>query len=178
VRHLKTVGPVPILWDRWKLGNPFRPRLLVAELLEAAGPGTELVLDLKGRNGRLAELVLAALRPHLARGACVSVCARSWPLLAPFEEHAGVRRIHSVGTARQLERLRREAQDGHLGGVSIHERLLDRRTAEELRELAEVVMTWPVNTIERARELVACGVDGLISDRPSLLLPALETHPG
>ena len=27
-------------------------------------------------------------------------------------------------------------------------------------------MTWPVNTRERARELIACGVDGLISDRP------------
>ena len=32
-------------------------------------------------------------------------------------------------------------------------------------------MTWPVNTRERARELVACGVDGLISDRPALVHP-------
>jgi glycerophosphoryl diester phosphodiesterase len=173
VRHLKTLGPVPILWDRWKLGNPLRQRLLVAELLSAAGEGTELVLDLKGRDRRIGELVLEALRPHLERGIRVTICARSWPLLEPLRGQAGVRRIHSIGSARQLERLRRQARGGRVDGVSIHERLLDPRTVDELRELAEVVMTWPVNTLERGRELLVCGVDGLISDRPSLLLPAV-----
>ena len=79
--------------------------------------------------------------------------------------------MHSVGSARQLRRLRRQAAGTRLDGISIHERLLDSRTVHELRELAELIMTWPVNTRERARELVACGVDGLISDRPGLLLP-------
>ncbi len=171
VRHLKTLGPVPILWDRWKLASPFRPRLLLADLLAAAGSQTELVLDLKGRDRRLAEQVLEALRPGLRAGAVVTICARSWPLLDVFSGLEGVRGVHSVGSARQLRRLRRHASGKRVDGVSIHERLLDSRTVHELRELADVVMTWPVNTLDRARELTACGVDGLISDRPGLLLP-------
>ena len=69
VRHLKTLGPVPVLWDRWKLASPFGPRLVLAELLDAAGPQTELVLDLKGRERRLATAVLDMLRPRLDAGA-------------------------------------------------------------------------------------------------------------
>ena len=79
--------------------------------------------------------------------------------------------MHSVGSARQLQRLRRQAAGSRIDGISIHERLLDSRTVRELGELAELVMTWPVNTRERAHELIACGVDGLITDRPALLLP-------
>ena len=171
VRHLKTLGPVPILWDRWRLASPFAARLVLTDLLAAAEPQTELVLDLKGRERRLAERVLEALRPRLRAGAVVTICARSWPLLEPFRGVEGVRGVHSVGSARQLRRLRRRVADSRLDGISIHERLLDSRTVHELREFADVIMTWPVNTRERARELVACGVDGLISDQPDLVHP-------
>jgi glycerophosphoryl diester phosphodiesterase len=128
------------------------------------------VLDLKGRDGRLADRVLEELRPYLHDGAGATICARSWPLLEPFRGVEGVRAVHSVGSAKQLQRLRRDAAGRRLDGISIHERLLDGRTVRELRELADVIMTWPVNTHARARELLACGVDGLISDRPGLLL--------
>src|ERR1043165_2169704 len=57
VRHLKTLGPLPILWDRWYLASPRTPRLQLGELLAGAGPETALMLDLKGRDARLAELV-------------------------------------------------------------------------------------------------------------------------
>jgi glycerophosphoryl diester phosphodiesterase len=128
------------------------------------------VIDLKGRDHRLAERVLDELRPYLRDGAAATICARSWPLLEPFRGVDGVRAVHSVGSAKQLQRLRRDAAGRRLDGISIHERLLDGRTVRELRELADVIMTWPVNTHVRARELLACGVDGLISDRPGLLL--------
>ena len=39
VRHLKTLGPLPVLWDRWYLASPRTPRLELAGLLAAAGPG-------------------------------------------------------------------------------------------------------------------------------------------
>ena len=50
VRHLKTLGPLPLLWDRWRLAPGWRPRLELPALLEAAAPGTELMLDLKGHD--------------------------------------------------------------------------------------------------------------------------------
>jgi glycerophosphoryl diester phosphodiesterase len=169
VRHLKTLGRVPILWDRWKLASPWARRLLVPELLRAVTPATELVLDLKGRDRRLAERVLAALAPRLAEGHGVTICARSWPLLEPFAGVERVRIVHSVGSARQLARLRRRLDGRRIQGISIHERLLDSHRVRELREVADLVLTWPVNTVERARELASWGVDGLISDRPDVV---------
>jgi glycerophosphoryl diester phosphodiesterase len=160
VRHLKTLGPIPVLWDRWQLGNPFAPRLTLGALLHTVSPSTELVLDLKGGKMELARLVLAVL----PEGRRVTVCARNWRLLSPFAAREDVRTVHSVGSARQLRRLLRRSRGTRLEGVSVHERLLDARTAAELRRLASLVMTWPVNTVQRAHELLALGVDGLISD--------------
>jgi hypothetical protein len=167
IHHMKTVGPLPLLSNRWELAPPWRPRLLLAELLDAAAPTTELMLDLKGRNRRLANLVIEALEPYLGSRR-LTVCARSWPLLEAFEG-LPVRRVHSVGTARQLRALIRHARGARIEGVSIHERLLDLGAVTELRRLSAVVMTWPVNDLPRAAELAQLGVDGLISDRPALI---------
>jgi glycerophosphoryl diester phosphodiesterase len=165
VRHLKTLGPVPILWDRWALANPFAPRLALPDLLAAAEPGTELMLDLKGRNPRLARLVLDALPPDRA----VTVCARSRRLLAPFVGRRNVRVLQSAGSPRQVRALLRRLDVLDLDGVSVHERLLDEQVVAALRRRVSVVLSWPVNTLERARELATIGVDGMISDDPAAL---------
>ena len=68
VRHLKTLGPLPVLWDRWTLASPWAPRLRLDRLLASVRPGTELMLDLKGRDRRLPALVAAALES--TRRAC------------------------------------------------------------------------------------------------------------
>ena len=167
IRHMKTLGPLPVLWDRWELASPRRPRLLLSELLAAAAPTTELMLDLKGKNPRLAERVVETLHPYLGTRR-LTICTRTWPLLEAFEG-LPVRRIHSVGTARQLRMLLERAGGARLDGVSIHERLLDLTAVTELRRVAGVVMTWPVNDLARATELVRLGVDGLISDRPGAI---------
>ena len=169
IRHLKTVGPLPLYWDRWALASPFRRSLVLAELLAATRPETELMLDLKGGDPRLAAIVRAELDPFLPERR-FTVCARSWELLETFDD-LPVRRFASVGSHRQLRALlARDAQTG-LDGVSIHERLLDARVVADLRAVAELVLTWPVNAPARARELVGLGVDGLISDRAGLIAP-------
>jgi hypothetical protein len=167
VRHLRTVGPLPILWDRWRLAAPWRPRLVLSSLIAATAPETELMLDLKGSRGRVAEMVREAIRPHL-EARRFTVCARSWQLLEPF---AGlpVRRVHSIGTGRELRRFLERFASERLEGVSVHERLLEPSSVAALRSIAEVLMTWPVNRPGRARELVQLGVDGLITDDASAL---------
>src|SRR5689334_23993901 len=81
VRHLKTLGPLPVLWDRWYLAWRRTARLELPELLVSAAPDTALMLDLKGRDPELSRRILAVLeRP-------VSVCSRHWPLLEPFLGH-------------------------------------------------------------------------------------------
>jgi glycerophosphoryl diester phosphodiesterase len=172
LRHLKTVGPLPIFWDQWYLANPFRRYLRLEELLEELPQGVELILDLKGRSRRLAREALAQITPLLDRGVHITVCARHWPLLQVFQSRADVRCVYSVGKRRQLERLLHSAEKRPFGGISIHQELLDRETIARVIEAAETVMTWPVNSEDRARELLAQGVHGLISDHPSRVFDA------
>jgi glycerophosphoryl diester phosphodiesterase len=131
------------------------------------------MLDLKGRDRRLPALVAAALGEH-APGVPVTVCARHWPFLELVSETPGVRPVHSVGARRQLEALRRRFDGRRLHGVSIHRKLLDARTVQDLRRRADVVMTWPVQSREQVRELVGWGVHGLITEIPELVATELS----
>jgi glycerophosphoryl diester phosphodiesterase len=167
VRHLKTVGPLPLFWDRWHVAAPWRRHLRLEELLAAAAPTTELMIDLKGRRPQLADRVAEAIEPYLETRR-LTIAARCWALLERFDG-LPVRRLHSVGTARQLRALVHASAGTRLDGVTIHERLLDLAAVAELRRIAGVVMTWPVNDADRASELVGLGIDGLISDRPDAI---------
>ena len=169
IRHLKTVGSLPLYWDRWAVASPFRRSLVLPELLGATSSGTELMLDLKGSERRLAEIVCDELAPYLGARRFI-VCARSWELLEAFDG-LPVRRVASVGSRRQLRALVERCAGARLDGVSIHERLLDPRAVAELRAVAGVILTWPVNAPARARELLRMGVDGLISDRADAIAP-------
>ena len=172
VRHLKTLGPLPILWDRWYLARPGASRLELRALLAGTGPETALMLDLKGRDVRLAHRVageLARRAPALA----VTVCSRNWRLLEPFGALPGVRVVHSVGSRRQLRALRRRFAGRRLAGISIHLGLLDRATVADLRGRAELIVSWPVATLEEALRLGKWGVDGVITEHFETLAPAL-----
>ena len=171
VRHLKTLGPLPVYWDRRRLPGRWRPRLLLPQLI-AASAGAEVMLDLKGRDRRLGMLVADVLAAE-GSSARFTICARSWALLEPFER-LPVRRVHSVGTRRELVRLLARFAGRRLDGVSIHERLVDAAAMEQLRRLTATVLSWPVNDTRRAAELVALGVAGLITDRPELIVDRLS----
>lgn len=164
VRHLKTLGPLPVLWDRWELAPPWRPRLLLGDLLAHTAPGTELMLDLKGRSRRLAGAVAAALDARSPGAGRITVCSRIWHHLEPLAARADVRVLHSVGSRAQLRALLARMRAGaRFDGVSIHQGLLDEAVAARLRDAAGVVVTWPVETRSEAQRLAALGVDGLIS---------------
>lgn len=171
IRHLKTVGPLPLYWDRWSIASPFNRYLTVSELMEHAGEDTELMLDLKGPRVRLAELVRDELRPYLGRRE-LTVCARFWKLLDVFEG-LPVRRVASAGSTRQLRALVDRFGAAGIDGVSVHERLLDERVVADIRRVTDLVLTWPVNAPDRARKLVGIGVTGLISDRAHDIVPTL-----
>jgi glycerophosphoryl diester phosphodiesterase len=173
VRHLKTVGPIPLLWDRWAVANPFAERLTLDTLLDRAGAATELMLDLKGRNPRISDLVLRALGDRDIGS--VTVCARNWSFLAAFHDQPGVRVVYSVGSRRQLAHLlRRFEPGGQIPGVSIDQRLLTADVAAELRSRSSLLMSWGVEDHPRAHELRGWGVNGIISADRELLSRLVE----
>jgi glycerophosphoryl diester phosphodiesterase len=176
VRHLKTLGPVPVLWDRWELRPPWTPRLSLHRLLAAVGPDTELMLDLKGRDVRLAVAVADAVR-RIRPERPLTVCSQCWALVEAVRDAAAVRVVHSVGGARQLARLRARLEREPVQGISIHRRLLTPAVTGELRARAGVLMTWPVSSAADARELAAWGVDGVITEQFDRLVPLLAAAP-
>jgi glycerophosphoryl diester phosphodiesterase len=171
VRHLKTMGPVPLLWDRWRLAGGWGPRLSLAELLRAAESTTELMLDLKGSARDLPRRVIETVE-RVAPERRYTVSSQWWGQLEPFRTRPEVRVIHSIGSARMLRAL-----PGWLGtdaaeAVGINQRLLTPARLDALRRLAPLVFTWTVNDRERLDELLEWGVSGVISDDYAALLPA------
>lgn len=173
VRHLKRIGPLPLLWDRWQLSPPWRNHLLLHDLLAATRPETHLLLDLKPPAGRVARALARCLDAH-GGGRRVSVCSRNWRALEALRGRDGVRLVHSVGTRWQLAALRARLASGTVAGVSIHQRLLDPAVVAELKRHVDLLVSWPVETAEDGRRLAGWGVDGLISKRFDVLADAVR----
>ena len=163
IRHLKTMGPVPLLWDRWKLASARGPRLLIADILAAARPSTQFMFDLKGTDAELPRALIEAIRAS-GRAGPYTVCSQRWELLRPFDEIADACVAASIGGPRQLRRAWGRLADDDRRIVSIHFKLLDAETVQRLKQRARGVITWPINTPERLEKVLAWGVDGFTSD--------------
>lgn len=168
IRHLKSAGPLPFLWDKWELVPASAPRLLLAELLDANVAGSAIMLDLKGRRvstgWAVAELLRLGYRHPLL------VCSRHWPLVDVFADARGVRRVLSARRPWELTKLRRRLAGANLVyGVSVHQSLLDQRVVADLNQHVEVVMTWPINDLTALDRVIDLGVTGIISDEQLVL---------
>ncbi len=176
VRHLKTLGPFPILWDCWEVRAAAGPRFLLADLLQAAHPTTNLMLDLKGNEERVATDVAEVCQRYLPARPFV-VCARHWPLLNALAGLPLVTAVHSVGNQRQAEAVLPRLARHPRPAVSVHERLLTPAVVHAFKEWGTRIITWPINTAARVNELAGLGVDGMISDELSLLRDIVTTAP-
>jgi glycerophosphoryl diester phosphodiesterase len=174
VRHLKTMGPLPYLWDRWELVPAAAPRLELAAVLSAVRPGTLFMLDLKGRGSAVGAAVATAVH-ELAPGHDVIVCSRYWPAVeAAAAALDYVRPVLSARTRLELARLRRHVPKRRPYGVSVHRSLLTAPLVAELHASVEVVMTWPVNTPAVLDEVLQLGTSGVISDEPEILVDLMS----
>jgi glycerophosphoryl diester phosphodiesterase len=163
IRHEKTTGPLPVLWDRWSLAPGWTPRFKLAELLQLAAPETVLFFDLKGWSQRLPEQMLSVLRER-APGRPYAVSSRNWGMLDLFWGRPEATVFFSVGNPRQYRAiLARLERDGPLA-VSIHARLLDQRSVQCLTSRGALVVPWQVTSLAHAQRLLAWGVDGVSVD--------------
>ena len=170
VRHLKTAGPLPFLWDRWELRSAYAPRLGLAELLAADRHGTTFMLDLKGRHPRTSRVV-AELLHEVGHARPLLACGRWWPAVDGLSRDLNyVRPVLSARTRAELVRLRRRLATGPVPyGVSVHASLLDADVVAELTQWVELVMTWPINDHDVLETVLGYGVNGIISDEAAVL---------
>jgi len=175
VRHTKTMGPVPLLWDRWSLEPAWRPRLLLPALLEAAHPRTELMLDIKGDDPATPPAIIEAVE-RVTPGRRYAVCSQSWDLLEGFRDAPDVRVVHSIGNRRALEEVasRLTWHDNH--AISVNQKLLSPARVRTLLSLAPTLMTWPINSPRTLRRVLGWGVNGIISDNAALLETLVRTR--
>jgi len=169
-RHEKTVWHSPILYDKWRLGIAERPPLCLPELCAATEAGPCLFLDLKGTNGALVPAVVETLRDQAALGRA-AICGQNWRLLdAAYELEPRLSACYSLETSKQLAALQNRPDTAPpVRAVSVWEGLLTPQLMAALRERQLAIYAWTVNVVERARELTAAGVTGIISDRLDLL---------
>jgi glycerophosphoryl diester phosphodiesterase len=173
VRHLKTAGPLPFLWDRWELASASAPRLGLEELLAADEHGTTFMLDIKGRRSSAARAVADLLHRN-GHDRTVLACGRWWPSVEIVAELPFVAPVLSARNRGELARLLRRVAGGPpVRGVSVHLSLLDAAVVADLRRHVETVMTWPVDDVAALDAALAIGVNGIISDEPPVLAELL-----
>jgi glycerophosphoryl diester phosphodiesterase len=171
VRHLKTAGPLPFLWDRWELASAQAPRLGLAELLKADQDGSLFMLDLKGRRAASGRAV-AELLHEGGHHRDVLVCGRYWPTVERVAELSWVRPVLSARNraerAALVRRLTAPGRDTPYG-VSLHRSLLDAELVTWLRARVDVVMTWPIDDLARLDLVLGLGANGVITNEAAIL---------
>jgi glycerophosphoryl diester phosphodiesterase len=167
VRHLRSMGGLPFLWDREGVVRR-RPhhRLVLAELIDALGDDHRLMIDLKGVHPRLAPKVAQLLRES-SPARSLTVCTKSWWMLDAFD--VPVKRVLSAATGRGMSRLRARVAAGPVDGVSVRLSLLTPQVVDELHRGTDLVMAWPVDTDAALAEARRVGADAVISKDLDLL---------
>ena len=167
VRHHRSMGGLPFLWDREGVVSRRRHGTVVlTELIAALGDEQRLMIDLKGVHPRLAPSVARLLRaasPHHA----LTVCTKSWWMLDAFD--LPVRRVLSAATRRAVDRLVSRLADAPVDGVSVRLSLLTPEVVARLHRGTELVMAWPVDTRAALGRARAVGADAVISKDLDLL---------
>ncbi|MBI1245302.1 MAG: glycerophosphodiester phosphodiesterase [Alphaproteobacteria bacterium] len=119
--------------------------------------------------------------------ACCAILERAWPRSAPVPVLSSFKRA-SLEAAREAapniprgylaEELGKSwrAEVEALGCLAVHPgwKRLTRQQVRDIKEAGLKALVWTVNEPERARELVAWGVDGIITDAPGLIGGALS----
>jgi glycerophosphoryl diester phosphodiesterase len=88
-----------------------------------------------------------------------------------------VRPVLSARNRAEVALLRRRLLSGPpVYGVSVHQSLLDARVVADLLGCVDVVMTWPVNTVEHLEQVLAWGANGVISDERDVLAELVSSR--
>jgi glycerophosphoryl diester phosphodiesterase len=105
----------------------------------------------------------------------VAFCGQNWSVLNRLRViDPGLRVFYSIGSQRQLPAFGHVPQDDTLKGVCVHRSLLNAQLIDILKRRGLDIWTWTVDDVEQARELIATGIDGIISNRLEVLAALTE----
>lgn len=166
VRHLKTLGRLPILWDRWTLAPGWTPRLHLQELLEHVPLDIPVMFDLKGEDPHLATSIIETMKQYAPERPII-MCTRFWIQLDRIKDQTDVYRIYSVGDQNERDRIFTRISDIEYPAVSIHRQLVTPALMKRFDEIGATVISWGATTRAEVDMLLSLGVDGItVSEGP------------
>lgn len=168
LRHKQTLGPIPILWEKWSIAPGWTPRYTLRELLHDAPEDILLFLDFKGEEMELGPEVLKELQ-RSAPGRVVAICGRNYPQLQTIADEPNILCFYSVGDDEEWPTAQELIAASDYPALSIHASLATPDRMTWINELGGVVVCWDVQSEEHMRELRELGVDGFTTDNPKLL---------
>ena len=162
VRHEKSMGPLPWLWDRWELSPTSPEQLMLDHLMDALPLGQTVMLDLKG-VGRVGARTLAHLHERSVEHPLL-VCARWWPSALAFRDAPWAKVLLSARGRTEIARLRRYLRTSPPPyGVSLHLSMLTPPLVDEIQARGTLVLSWPVDDTAALTRAQALGIDGAIT---------------
>jgi glycerophosphoryl diester phosphodiesterase len=174
VRHEKSLGPLPWLWDKWELYPASQERLMLDHLLDALPLGQTVMLDLKG-VGQVGPRTLGHLQERSVEHPLL-VCARWWPSALAFRDAPWARVLLSARGRTEIARLRRHLRTNPPPyGVSLHLSMLTPALVDEIQARGTLVLSWPVDDTAALTRAQALGIDGAIT-KDLEIVRALATH--
>ncbi|MGH2601363.1 MAG: glycerophosphodiester phosphodiesterase, partial [Dehalococcoidia bacterium] len=170
-RHDPTLWRLPITYSRGSLSLVLAPAMVLDTLVRAtAQTATRVLIDLKGENVDLPARLVDALR---TRGALhrAALCGQKWePLDVARALEPELAVVFSLGRPEHLDAyLVRRRDDTAPPVASCYHGLLTPATVASLKEAGTTIIAWTVDSQARAQQLLLWGVDGITSNRYTML---------
>lgn len=168
LRHKKTLGPIPILWEKWSIAPGWTPRYLLRDLLRDVPDEVIIFLDFKGEEMGLGRAVLQELQ-QFAPDRIVATCGRNYPQLQVIDDAPNIITFYSVGeeeewpVAQELIAVSTTPALSLLGSLATQDKL------DWITSIGGTVVCWGIESIEQMERLRTMGVDGFTTDSDDLI---------
>lgn len=168
LRHKETLGPIPLLWEKWAIEPGWKPRYLLRDLLQDVPEHVLLFLDFKGEEMQLGPEVLKELQ-SFAPGRMVAICGRNYPQLQIIADAPNVLCFYSVGDDAEWPIAQKLIARSNPPALSIHADLITPERMAWMNDIDGIVVCWNVQTEAQMQHLRDIGVDGFTTDSPALI---------
>lgn len=174
-RHERAAYPLPFWFEKWYLKRAPREPYSLSALLATVRSHTGVLLDMKNGGDAVARVLCETI--EAVPGVEVAASSQSWSSLRWIARYCPtVDLYYSVDVLPKLDLFLDVLQRDPLPkGVSCKHTLLDTDTVARLHDAGLLVLAWTVDDVDRARELVSMGVDGLTTHRVSAFREAFAT---
>ena len=163
LRHKRTLGPIPILWEKWAIEPGWKPRYLLRDLLRDVPDDVLIFLDFKGDDQAMGPAVLEEMR-RFAPDRVVATCGRNYPQLEAIDDDPNIITFYSVGEEEEWPVAQEFIRRSTTPALSLAAELATQERIDWISKLGGPVVCWGVTNPQEMKRLRAMGVDGFTTD--------------